>query len=119
MLYFAKAKRELKILLHVKNRSNGTIDEINITDTIPHIGEMDKEIQIGTIKPTGIAKHKTGTIVKWNIVSLERFEERIITYRIRTKLSVLGGIVLPTARVKFKEKGREMVVRSNKLRLKA
>ena len=110
---------ELKILLHVKNRSNGTIDEINITDTIPHIGEMDKEIQIGTIKPTGIAKHKTGTIVKWNIVSLERFEERIITYRIRTKLSVLGGIVLPTARVKFKEKGREMVVRSNKLRLKA
>ncbi len=109
---------ELKILLHVKNRSNITIDEIDITDIIPHIGEMDKEIQIGTIKPISIAKHQSGTIVKWNIISLERFEERIITYRIRSRLSILGGLMLPDAKVKFKEKGKEKVKKSNKLRLR-
>jgi len=109
---------EIKILLHVKNRSNFTIDEIDITDTIPHIGEMDKEIQIGTIKPVSIAKHKRiGTIVKWQIISLEKYEERIITYRIRSKLSILGGLILPAAKLKFKEKGKDRVVKSSKLKL--
>jgi len=110
---------EIKILLHVKNRSNKTVDEIEIIDTIPHIGEMDKEIQIGTIKPVSIAKHKKlGTVVKWSIMSLERFEERIITYRIRSKLSILGGLMLPASKVRFKDKGKERTFRSNNLRLK-
>ena len=79
---------------------------------------MDKEIQIGTIKPVNIAKHKRiGTIVKWQIISLEKYEERIITYRIRSKLSILGGLILPAAKLKFKEKGKERVVKSSKLKL--
>lgn len=109
---------ELKILLYVKNRSKFPIENIEIKERIPHIAEIDKEIQIGTIKPSSVTKKKEkGTIVKWEISSLDKFEERIITYNVKSKLSILGGLILPSARIKFKAENKERVTESNKLKL--
>lgn len=109
---------ELKVLLYVKNRSKMPVENIEIKEIIPHIAEIDKEIQIGTIKPSSVTKHKAkGTIAKWEISTLDKFEERIITYNIKSKLSILGGLTLPATKAKFKAQGKERVTISNKLKL--
>lgn len=108
---------DLKIVLHIKNRSNQVLDNVTIVDKIPNIAEIEKEPELGSVKPTRIMQStREGSVVKWEIGSLEKLEERIITYRIKSKLTIIGGVNLPAAMVKFVDnKGKEQVAKSNRL----
>ena len=110
---------ELKIILYVKNRGRSHVEHLEVADIIPHIAEIGEAITIGTIKPSSVTKSKKqGTIVRWTISPLERFEERIITYNLKSKLSILGGLMLPPARASFIDaQGKKHVARSAPLRL--
>lgn len=106
---------QVKIVLHIKNRTSKRIKELVISDRVPKITDVIKKFKIGSLQPTKILHHeKKGSIVKWEIEELEPFEERLITYNIRTKLTVLGAMKLPSAIAKFKDaRGREGVTSSN------
>jgi len=106
---------EMKVMVHVRNRSHQSIDHVIITDRLPHIAEVVKDFPIGTLHPTSILKHdKKGTILKWEIDTLEGFEERILVYNIKSRLSVLGEFRLPQTQVKFKHYGKTRKTFSNK-----
>ncbi len=109
---------EVKVLIYIKNRTKHTISKLKVMDKIPNIADVKDEFIIGTLKPTKIVKHdKKGTLMEWEIPSLDPFEERIISYKIKSKLSILGFFNLPPAIVQFRdEKYRERVSVSNKLR---
>ncbi len=106
---------EMKVLLHIRNRSQDLMEHIKVTDMIPSIAELVKEAHIGTLPPIKIIRNdKKGTIIKWEIEALEPFEERIISYRSTSKIAIVGGITLPPAKIKFSGKnGKERNVRSN------
>ncbi len=108
---------KMKVLIHIKNRSGRSFDKVTIVDKIPTIVEIEKEGEVGTIRPTRIFSNPNeGTTVKWELGSLEKFEERLITYKIRSKLTILGGINLPTGMITYTTKnGKEHIVRSNRL----
>jgi hypothetical protein len=110
---------EMKVVLHVKSRSRKIVDSIKIIEKIPFIVEINKEFHVGTLKPTTISKAtEEGSIVRWDITNLDPFEERIITYRIKTKLSILGGIKLPATVVKYRNrKNNEVKTTSNVVNL--
>lgn len=110
---------EMKILLHVRNRTGKRLYEIIVADRAPKLVELVNEFSLGTLKPLKILQHETkGTIIKWYMDGLEPFEERVITYSIRARLNILGGVTLPFCIVKFKEKsGKEYLSHSNKLRV--
>lgn len=94
---------EAKIQLHIKNRSAMTLEDIRIMDKVPPLAELEKVFHIGSLEPSKIKeKEKGGTLMKWDIDEIERFEERLIVYKIKTKFAVLGGFNLPPALVKFK-----------------
>lgn len=93
---------ELKIILDIQNRSNKKVHNVNIIDLIPNIAEIVKEFDLGTLEPTKIMLHDSkGTIAKWTLDNLEPGEERLINYKVKNKLSVLDGIDLPPAVIKF------------------
>jgi len=106
---------DVKVVLHVKNRTSKTFKDVKITDKIPHIARVGKDFQVGTLKPKKIfTSPKHGTVLRWEIDRMEKFEERIISYTLRSKLSILGGFRLPQAVMKFKDsKGKEKTTRSN------
>lgn len=107
---------EMKVMIHIRNRSIKTIDNVSIIDLVPHIAEIVKDFPVGSLHPSSIFRHeKKGTVVKWNLDTLDGFEERIITYNMKSRLSILGGFKLPIAKAKFKQFGRTRVVRSNKV----
>ena len=107
---------DIKVILYIKNRTGSIIEDISIIEKIPHIANIGKDFQVGTIKPTKIIQNpKKGTLVKWELQSLEAFEERIITYKIKSKLSILGGLTLPATIIKYIKKGKSGKTRSNRL----
>lgn len=106
---------DMKVLLHVRNRSQDLIEHIKVTDLIPSIAQLMREANIGTLAPTKILRNdKKGTIIKWELDALEPFEERIISYRLTSNIAIVGGLSLPPSKIKFEVKGgKERTVKSN------
>ena len=109
---------DIKVILFIKNRTSKVIEDISIIEKIPHLASIGKEFQIGTLMPSKVMQNpKKGTLVKWTLQTLEANEERIITYKIKSKLSILGGLTLPSTIVKFSVRGKESKTKSNRLNL--
>ena len=110
---------KLSIILNVKNRSKKALTNVEIIDRIPSITELEKEFKVGSLQPTKILKHeRKGTILKWEIESLESGEERVINYGIRSKLAILGVFTIPPAVVRYRtEQGIESSTKSNSLNI--
>lgn len=106
-----------KIKLLIKNRSNKSVNNVKIIERIPQITSFIEESNLGTLKPSKIIKHKkSGTILRWDIDKLDPFEERIITYKLKSSLKLIGNIHLGALKVRFETApGQERVARSNKV----
>jgi hypothetical protein len=107
---------ELKILLELKNRTNSMLREVSVIDLVPRIAEMLKEYDIGTLTPVSVMRNeRKGTIVRYNIGDIMPREERVISYQVKSSLSILGGVSLPEAVSKFTtSQGKERTTSSNK-----
>ncbi|MCH8067333.1 MAG: hypothetical protein IIC69_02005 [Nanoarchaeota archaeon] len=108
---------EMTVILHIKNRSKNKIKEIEISDHIPALVAVGHDISIGSLQPTKMLKHesKGTTIAKWEIDALDASEERVLSYRIKSKLPILGSFSLPAANAVFKSNGKTMTSDSNRL----
>lgn len=108
---------EMKVTLNLKNKSPKTMEHVEIRDIVPNIAEVSKDFEVGTLAPTRTFKNKSGnSVIKWDIDDLDPHEERIISYKIKSKLSILGDFDLPVSIVKYRNrKGKEIIVKSNKL----
>ncbi|TKJ17818.1 hypothetical protein CEE44_04830 [Candidatus Woesearchaeota archaeon B3_Woes] len=105
-----------KVILHIKNRSKKPIDNVSIIDRIPDIADFDKEEGVGTLQPEKVVHTKRGIIAKWVINNLDREEETVIKYGVKSRLSILGKLPLPSTIAKFKdEKGEVKRSYSNKV----
>lgn len=97
---------ELKVTLHIKNYSSKPIKDLEVVDLIPGIADIEKSLDLGTLKPLEIKHTKKGTLVKWKLAEIESQEDRLITYKIRSKLKILGALKLPRAKLIYGPKGR-------------
>lgn len=111
---------DLNIQLHIKNRSNKVLHDIEIKDKVQNLLSVIPEVKIGTLQATKILKHdRRGTILTYDLDSFEPFEERIISYRVKAKMSILGDFSLPKAVIKFKKEkiGKRFYAHSNVFRM--
>ncbi len=93
---------ELKVLILLKNRTGRPVKNVTIIDKVPHIADVMREFEMGTLHPSKVLKHeKKGTLIKWEIKEFDRFEERVLAYRIKSRLSVLGEFKLPVVVVRY------------------
>ena len=111
---------ELKVVLNVKNRSEEPLRDIEITDTIPNITSIEKELFIGTLQPYQVMRHeKKGTILKWKVDDLSAGEERVVSYKMKSRLPILGSLSLEGAVAKYNHKKKDKITRSNTLTVSA
>jgi hypothetical protein len=109
---------EIKVSLEIRNRSKQTLKDVTVTDILPGITHLDKNLLPGTLKPQKVKSTKHGKKVVWMLAEIEPLEHRIISYTIKPKLDVLGTIQLPRAIAEFKKKkGKEAKSYSNVFRL--
>ena len=107
---------EAKVVVRVKNRSPKQITNIEVMDNLPHIARVEKELSIGSMQPHALLKHpKGGIIIKWVIETLEPGDERVLSYRMKSMLSILGEFSLPSATARCKVGNRMIISNSNRV----
>ncbi len=110
---------EMKVKLHVFNKSTKHIGKLEIIDKVPNIVEVMDEFDVGTLKPNKIVKQQGSTMIKWDVEELDPNEERILTYKIKSKLSILGDFTLPVANIKYYRGKKKVLVYSNNVSVQA
>ena len=108
---------EIKITLHILNKTNKEFNQVQIKDILPSLAQLSKD-GMGILKPTEVQHLKRGTKLSWNLHKLEPKDERIITYKIRTRLTILGGFILTKAQLTYHDdKGNKFVAESKRVRV--
>ncbi len=111
---------EIKVTLEVKNKRAAPLKQLSIIDQVPAIANVEKSLHLGTLRPQEIKHTKQGTKVIWTLAELDAQEHRLITYKIRAKLNILGTFSLPRATVEYTTKsGKKKKAYSNLFSLNA
>jgi len=109
---------EIKITLELRNYSKKPIKNVTVIDLVPSIANVDKSLELGTLKPHETKQTKEGTKVAWSLAELDAHEQRLITYKIKAKLNILGTFSLPRASTEFeRKKGQRRKAYSNIFRI--
>lgn len=95
--------KEIIVTLEVRNRSLNEIKDITVTDVAPQLTQLVQ--QFDTLKPK-LRKTAEGTEMSWKLDSLKATEERVINYRIKPTVDVLGSLELPSATMNYHDKRR-------------
>ena len=107
---------EAKVVVRVKNRSQTRLTDIEVMDNLPHIAHVEKELSIGSIQPHAILNHpKRGIMIKWIIETLEPGDERVLSYRMKSRLAILGEFNLPAANARAKIGNKVVISNSNRV----
>jgi hypothetical protein len=105
---------EMKTLLIVKNNSNYEVREIKVLDTLPRT--VKEPTDFGTMKPKMLKKGEDRMSMLWEIPTLMKGEERILSYRIKSRIKILGKMIIPRAICSYRSKSKKkVVVSSNKI----
>ncbi len=107
---------EVKIVVRVKNRSSKQISNIEVVDNVSHIAHVEKEISVGSMQPHAIMQHpKKGIMIKWAIETLEPGDERVLSYKMKSRLAILGEFNLPSASARCQVGDRVVISNSNRV----
>jgi len=110
---------ELKVIIELVNRGNRVARNVRVMDLAPRLADVVKDTRETILAPSKIVPHEQrGTLVRWDIDLMEPKEHRILMYKLRTKLGVLGGMTLPVTAVRYLVEGQEREVVSNKPEIK-
>lgn len=107
---------EAKVVVRVKNRSANQLTNIEVVDNVPHIAHVEKELSIGSMQPHAILQHpKKGILIKWAIETLEPGDERVLSYKMKSRLAILGEFNLPAATARCKIGDKVIISNSNRV----
>lgn len=109
---------DVKVRLHIKNRSGRTIRNIKIIDKYPKLVTLEEETSLGVLKPTKLLSgDKIHNLLTWNLEVLDPYEERLIVYKLKSGLNIVGNVSLPAAKIKFHTASGDRSFMSNKVKL--
>ena len=94
-------EEEVTISLHVKNKSRKLLGNITVKDFVPAIATVIKEFS--TITPT-IKIKPGGAELTWQVKDIRPREERVLTYKIKPTIEILGSLKLPKAHLMYETK---------------
>jgi len=109
---YVKVEKEISISLDLKNRCMSEIKDVIIKDFVPPLTQLVEKFD--TLKPK-TKKIRHGVELTWKFDSLKSREERVLTYRIRPAVEVIGTLKLPATTLTYVD--RKGVKRSVKSRI--
>ena len=103
----------VKVLIYIKN--NGPqIRNLHLVDIVPNDLEIPHEYI--TLKPNSIKKDLTSSTIIWEIPEVSKGEERVISYKLKSKTGHKGRLLMPRAVCRYKNNtGKIFVENSNEI----
>lgn len=90
---------EIKVVLHVKNRSSRELNKVRVFDRLPGIHRIDEDFGPGTPEPK-YRRSRQGMVLDWDI-SLAAKEERVFSYKLQSDLPIVGEFTLKPCIVQY------------------
>lgn len=111
----------VKVTINVKNPTNSPVKDLSIVEKVPNILDVVNEFKLGTLRPSKVLRHeKEGTsLVKWEIETLDPYEDRLLTYKIKPQLSIVGDLTLPPTTIRYTKNGKKVTIKSGPVVIKA
>ena len=104
----------MKIVINIKNKGLQTLRNVKVMDKLPMV--INSPDSFGTAHPK-IIKSEGGTKLVWDIIALSKKEERIFSYNASYRLNVIGQLNMPRTLVRYRNGFRNILVRSNPVKL--
>jgi hypothetical protein len=105
---------EATIQLNVKNTSNYRLEKVVLTESLPTIIEYVPENQVGVLSPMSAKKHEfRGSTLFWHFEELAPKEERVLKFKVRVKIDIVGNFKMPETTAEFFKRGKHKIVFSN------
>jgi hypothetical protein len=92
-------------MLEIRNRTRNEIRDVLVRDFVPAVAMVVERFD--TLRPM-LRKVAGGTEVVWKIDSLGPGDERVLTYRIKPVVDIVGVLKLPKAYVRFLDRKKEV-----------
>ncbi|MGV8141290.1 MAG: hypothetical protein ACP5NW_02520 [Candidatus Woesearchaeota archaeon] len=109
---------EIRVKLHLKNRSGREVRGVKVIDRYPKIVSLIEENVIGSMKPTKmLSADKSSALLMWNLDVLEPYEERLLSYTVKSHLNIVGNMHLKSAKARFMTLSGERTTNSNDVTL--
>jgi hypothetical protein len=110
-------EKEITISLEVRNRTKHEIKDILIRDFVPSIATVVEKFD--TLRPT-LRKVAGGTELIWRLDYLKPLEERVLTYKVRPSIDIIGTLKLPKALMRYSDKDKKIKkIISKSIKIKA
>ncbi len=97
----------ISIELAIKNKTGKVQKNVVLEDHIPVPFMLSREF--GTMKPSAVKQHKDKLNDIWKFEELQPKEERMLSYKMKSKIEVEGKILIPAAKLTQKEKGKKPI----------
>jgi hypothetical protein len=91
-------KKRITIALEIKNKSRREIKDVTIEDFVPGIIQVIAKFD--TLAPK-LKKSEEGVLLSWKIKRMKPDEERVLTYRVRPTIPIIGTLHLPPAKITY------------------
>jgi hypothetical protein len=95
-------EKDIAISLEVRNRGFSEIRDVLVRDFVPTVTQLVEKFE--TLKPKA-RKTARGMELTWKFDLIKPREERVLTYRIRPTVGIIGTLKLPAAKMEYVEKG--------------
>jgi len=107
-----KEESSIKVQLLLRNRSILPFKNVKLMDHILHITEKPKEF--GMLMPNKVVKSTSGYKIIWLLPELRAKEEKIISYKVTSKIKEITKTVATKAVLRYKKKNLTKTITSNK-----
>ena len=106
----------VEVVLKLRNKTGHYIRNIKVVDYIPRLITINRK-DFGGVKPNKLELSKSTGIMRviWDIKGIDDNEEKMFSYEINSKMSIVGRLILPSAVVEYKTKKGFVKVNSNRL----
>lgn len=110
-------KKEILVTIEARNRSMQEIRDLVIRDFAPAIVKVVPRFD--TVRPA-MKESAAGTELIWKFDSLKAGEERVLTYRIKPVIDIIGTLRLPSVEIRYTDKKkRKKIIASRSLIIKS
>ena len=105
-----------EVVLKLRNKTGHYVKNIKLVDYIPRLITINRKDFDG-VKPNKLELSKSSGIMRviWDIKGLDDNEEKVLSYEINSRMSIVGRLILPSAVVEYKTKKGFTKVSSNRL----
>lgn len=109
------------VVIYLKNKGKETISKLRAVERVPGMVQLKTDSFAGSMHPVKMHAHnKEGTLLEYRFAELTAGDERIIKYKVYSKLNIFGSLVIkPTVVEFFKKNGTKRKSSSNRLTVTA